>query len=135
MINNVFKVKNLHLGFTALIIIGVGLTYGINPSKILPLFFDFKVESVDLSNVFRALMGLYLCLAAYWILGILKPAHWRNATLLSTLFMGGLALGRIISVFLDGIPSFGFSFGTVLEIALMLWGIMNLNATRFMTAH
>ena len=57
--NNVFKIKNLHLGLTSLTVIGVGLTYGIYPNKILPFFFDFKVESIDLNNVFRAIMGSY----------------------------------------------------------------------------
>jgi hypothetical protein len=126
MKNDVFKVKNLHLGLSSLIVIAVGLAYGINSSKVLPFFFDFKVESIDLSNVFRALMGLYLGLATYWIIGIFKIKHWRNATLMSTIFMGGLAFGRIISIIFDGIPSFAFSIGTVLEIMFMIWGIRNL---------
>jgi hypothetical protein len=49
------------------------------------------VESVDLNIFFRAIMGLYLGLAKYWILGIIKPNHWLNATLTSTIFMGDLA--------------------------------------------
>jgi hypothetical protein len=126
MKNNILKVKNLHLGLSSLTIIGVGLAYGINPNKILPFFFDFKVESVDLNNVFRAIMGLYLGLGMYWIIGIFKPEHWRNATIISTIFMGGLAFGRIISILLDGIPSSPFSIGTVLEILFMTWGIRNL---------
>jgi hypothetical protein len=126
MKNNILKVKNLHLGLSSLTIIGVGLAYGINPNKILPFFFDFKVESVDLNNVFRAIMGLYLCLGMYWIIGIFKPEHWRNATIISTIFMGGLAFGRIISILLDGIPSSPFSIGTVFEILFMTWGIRNL---------
>ncbi|MFV8345451.1 DUF4345 domain-containing protein [Flavobacterium sp. ZB4P13] len=130
MKNNVFKLKNLHLGLSSLTVIEVGLTYGINPNKVLPFFFDFKVESIDLSNVFRALMGLYLGLAAYWIIGVFKAEHWRNATLVSTIFMGGLAFGRIISIIFDGIPSFAFSIGTVLEILFMIWGIRNLKTVK-----
>ena len=128
--NNVFKVKNLHLGLTSLTVIGVGLTYGIYPNKILPFFFDFEVESIDLNNVFRAIMGLYLSLGSYWIFGIFKPVHWKSATLISTIFMGGLAFGRITSILLDGIPSIPFSIGTVLEILFMIWGIVNLKTTK-----
>jgi hypothetical protein len=126
MKNNILKVKNLHLGLSSLTIIGVSLAYGINPNKILPFFFDFKVESVDLNNVFRAIMGLYLGLGIYWIIGVFNPEYWRNATIISTIFMGGLAFGRIISILLDGIPSSLFSIGTVLEILFMTWGIRNL---------
>ena len=126
MKNDVFKVKNLHLGMSSLTVIGVGFAYGISPNKILPFFFDFKVESIDLNNVFRAIMGLYLSLGMYWIFGIFKPEHWKSATLTSTIFMGGLAFGRIISILLDGTPSFPFSIGTILEIIFMIWGIKNL---------
>ena len=126
MENTVFKVKNLHLGLSSFIVIIAGLIYGTSPSIILPLFLDFKVESVDLNNVFRALMGLYLGLSVFWIIGIYKPEHWRNATLTSTIFMGGLAFGRIISILFDGIPSLAFSIGTLLEILFMIWGIRNL---------
>ncbi len=126
MKNSVYKLKNVHLGLSSLTVIGVGLAYGINPNQILPLFFDFKVESVDLSNIFRAIMGLYLALAFYWILGIFKSEYWVNATLISSIFMGGLAFGRIISIISDGIPSLPFSIGTILEILFMFWGITNI---------
>ncbi len=111
---------------SSLTVIGVGFTYGICPNRILPFFFDFEVNSIDLNNVFRAIMGLYLGLAFYWLIGIFKPEYWRNATLICIIFMGGLAFGRIISIILDGIPSLPFSIGTILEILLMFWGIRNL---------
>jgi len=123
---NNLKIKNLHLIVTSLTVIGVGLTYGIYPNKISPCFFDFKVESIDLNHVFRAIMGLYLGLAIYWIIGIFKPEHWKNATITSAIFMGGLAFGRIISILIDGIPSIAFSIGTVLEVLFMIWATWNL---------
>jgi hypothetical protein len=126
MKTSIYKFKNLHLGLSSLTVIGVGLTYGISPNQILPFFFDFKVESIDLNNVFRAIMGLYLGLAFYWLFGVFKTEYWRNATLISVIFMGGLAFGRIISIILDGIPSLPFSIGTILEILFMFWGIKNL---------
>jgi hypothetical protein len=71
-------------------------------------------------------MGLYLGLVSYWIVGIYKAEHWKNSTLTCTLFMGGLAIGRIISIIIDGIPSLAFSFETLAEIIFMLWGILSL---------
>ncbi|HAH55253.1 MAG TPA: DUF4345 domain-containing protein [Flavobacterium sp.] len=129
---SILKVKNMHLGLTSLTVIGVGLSYGISPNKVLPFFFDFKVESVDLNNVFRAIMGLYIGLAIYWLIGIFKPEHWWNATLISSIFMGGLAFGRIISILIDGIPSAPFSIGSALEISYMILGVFNLTTQKFL---
>ncbi|PCJ98323.1 MAG: hypothetical protein COA50_02125 [Flavobacteriaceae bacterium] len=122
------KVRNsiiLHLAISAAIVIVVGLIYGIYPSKIMPLVFDFKVESLELKNMLRAIMGLYLGLGIYWVIGIIKPAHWRTATLTNVIFMGGLAFGRTISTLFDGISE-QFTTALVLEILLMIWGIQNL---------
>lgn len=126
MSNQIITHKNLHLGITFITIGFVGLAYGICPGKILPLLFTFKVESVDLNHVFRATMGLYVGFATYWIIGIFKFEHWRNATLSSVIFMGGLAFGRMVSIIIDGLPSVAFLVGTVVELVLMLWGINNL---------
>ncbi|MFZ4635608.1 MAG: DUF4345 domain-containing protein [Saprospiraceae bacterium] len=126
MPNQIIRHRNLHLGITSIAIGFVGLTYGIYPGKVLPLLFTFKVESVDLNHVFRAIMGLYVGFATYWIIGIFKFEHWRNATLSSVIFMGGLAFGRLVSITIDGLPSVAFLVGTVVEILFMLWGINNL---------
>jgi hypothetical protein len=93
---------------------------------VLPFLFDFKVESVDLNHVFRAMMGLYLGFATYWVIGIFKLEHWRHATLSNIVFMGGLGLGRMASIIVDGLPSVAFLIGTVVEILFMLWGVLNL---------
>lgn len=124
--NQALRTWNLHLGIGSITICIVGLSYGLWPEKVLPFLFDFKVESVDLNHVFRAMMGLYLGFATYWIIGIFKEEHWRGATLSSIVFMGGLAIGRMVSILIDGIPSVVFLIGTVVEILFMLWGINNL---------
>lgn len=124
------KKKNLHLVISAIIIIVVALAYGLFPNTMLPILFDFKVESVDLNNVFRATMGLYTGMVALWVMGIFKPFLWRTATISNVFFMVGLASGRIISLLVDGVPSTSFSAGLALELALGLWGISNLNKYR-----
>ncbi len=121
--------KKLHLATSALIVSCVAFIYGFNPSKILPLVFDFNVESLELKNIFRAMMGLYLCIASYWIIGILKPHHWKSATISNIIFMGGLALGRIISTFIDGL-SLQYLPGLILELIFMFWGIINLKKAK-----
>ncbi len=114
-----------HLGISALIVISVGLLYGFAPSKFMPLVFNFNVESLELKNMLRAIMGLYLGFGIYWIVGIVKPSQWRTATLANVIFMGGLAFGRIISTLVDGISE-QFMGGLLLELIFMVWGIWNL---------
>ena len=105
----------------------VALAYGLSPNNILPKLFDFQVQTIDLKQTFRATMGLYLGMVALWVIGIFNPRHWRTATISSVFFMSGLAVGRIISLALDGIPSIYFSVGLALELTLAFWGIINLN--------
>ena len=101
------------------------LVYGANPGKFLPLIFDFQVDNLELKNIFRAVMGLYLAFAAYWVVGIRRPAHWRNATISNILFMGGLGAGRLVSTILDGVSP-AYTLGMILELLMMAWGIYNL---------
>jgi len=114
--------QNLHLIISSGIVIPVAFVYGLFPKTILPQLLDFSVETTDLANVFRAIMGLYLAFASLWILGILKSDYWKAATLSQVLFMLGLALGRILSVFLDGIPSPVFYYGILGELILGIFG-------------
>ncbi len=120
--------KKLHLGLSSFIVITVGIIYGANPTSILPYVFGFEVESLELKNIFRAIMGLYLAIGVFWIVGFVKPKYWHTATLANILFMGGLAFGRIVSTVFDGVSS-QFTIGLVLELFFMVWGIYNLNTS------
>ena len=117
--------KNAHLLVSAIIVIAAAFIYGLHPEKILPLFFGFKVEVLELINIFRAVMGLYLAFAGYWFLGVLNKCHWKNATITNVLFMGGLVFGRVLSTIFDGI-SLKYRIGLIGELILLLWGIYNL---------
>ena len=118
--------KNLHLAISVLLIVSIALVYGLLPDKILPELFDFTISTTDLSNIFRAMMGLYLGMAAFWIMGIIKSQIWVAATMANIFFMGGLAIGRIVSLLLDGTPDVYFLAGLFVETLLTVWGIRNL---------
>ena len=120
----------MHLIISVIIVTIISLTYGLFPNSILPNLFDFKVESTDLKQVFRATMGLYLGMVILWLTGIFKPRYWRTATIANVFFMVGLASGRIISLIIDGVPSIAFLVGLALELTLAFWGITNLNKYR-----
>ena len=118
--------QNLHLIISSGIVIPVAFVYGLFPKTILPQLLDFSVETTDLANVFRAIMGLYLAFAFLWILGMLKPDYWKAATISNILFMAGLGFGRIISLLLDGFPSAVFLIGTAGELVLAIFGMIQL---------
>lgn len=124
--NSYLKSKNLHLLLSVIFITPVALVYGLQPSVVLPELFDFKVDTIDLTNIFRAQMGLYLLMSCFWAISIIKPKFWITATITNILFMGGLATGRLISVVVDGAPSIYFLIGVILEFALTFWGLRNL---------
>ena len=114
--------KGLQLGLSAIIVISVSLVYGGNPSLLLPYVFGFEVEAIDLKNMLRAIMGLYIAFGCYWVYGLVKPKYWRSATISNVLFMGGLAAGRVISTIFDGVSD-QFMVGLVLEAIFLIWGI------------
>ncbi len=114
--------QNVHLLLSSIIVIAAALVYGLSPSTVLPELFDFQVQTPDLSNVFRAIMGLYLAFALFWVVGMLRPNLWKAATFSQILFMGGLAFGRILSLFFDGVPSTLFAAGTIGELILAVFG-------------
>ena len=119
------KFKNLQLILSAAIVISVSFVYGGNPSVFLPQVFGFEVQALELKNILRAIMGLYIAFGSFWVIGILKPSYWRFATLTNILFMGGLSFGRIISTLFDGVSP-QFTVALVLEILFFFWGIYNL---------
>ncbi len=120
------KKQHFHLILSIAIVVPVAITYGLMPEGILQEVLHFKVEATNLANIFRAIMGLYLGMATFWIIGILYPTYWKAATLVNILFMGGLAFGRIISMVVDGQPSIIFSAGVIGELVLAGWGVYNL---------
>jgi Domain of unknown function (DUF4345) len=115
--------KNLHLIISVLIVIPAALFYGLFPNETLPVLFDFEVQSTDLKNVFRAILGLYLAFSALWVLGILKSDIWKMATLSNFIFMIGLVSGRMLSMILDGIPSPAFFYGIIGELILAIFAL------------
>ena len=120
------KKKNLHLVTSVLVIFPIAFVYGFIPNGFLKEIMHVNADTIDLSSVFRAIMGLYIALAVFWYLGIRKPGYWTAATMSNILCLGGLAVGRIGSLLSDGIPSPVFIAGLFAEGLLAIWGILNL---------
>ncbi len=116
--------KNLHLLVSLLIVVPTGLIYG-SPS-ILSRQLDIQVNTIDLSNLLKANMCLYLGISVVWVLGIWKTNYWKRATELNILFMLTLAIGRAFSMVMDGFPTDGFVFGIIAECILGFYSIYQL---------
>ena len=95
--------KNLHLLVSIWIVVPTAIIYG-SPS-ILPKQLDIQVNTVDLSNMLKAIMGLYLGMSFVWFLGIRNAKYWKIATQLNILFMLSLGVGRVLSMITDGLPT------------------------------
>ncbi|MBC8883371.1 DUF4345 domain-containing protein [Flavobacterium piscinae] len=87
----------------------------------MPVLLDFEVHSTDLKSVFRAIMGLYIAFSLFWIVGIFNSNFWKASTLSNGIFMSGIAIGRIVSLFFDGKASDLFFFGFFGEAVLGLF--------------
>lgn len=108
----------------------IALSYGAVPGTSLPYLFGLTVDGVNVTHIFRAIMGLYLALVVYWIVGafnddLTAPALWSLVV-----FMLGLAAGRAVSLLLDGIPHWLLIGYLLAEIAFGIVGLRLLNVRK-----
>jgi len=82
----------------------VALSYGVAPARSLPWLFGIDATGVNAQHVFRAIMGLYLAMICFWIAGALRPSVRIPALWSLIVFMIGLGVGRLFSLFVDGWP-------------------------------
>ena len=118
--------KNLNLLLSGIIVIFAGIVYGGHPTFVMPELLGFEVNDLELKNMLRAVMGIYLGIGAYWLIGAFKPKFWFGATLSNVLFMGGISFGRIVSTLFDGVSPL-FTPALILELLFFGWGLYNLN--------
>ena len=119
-------IHKIHLIISVLIVVPVSIFYGFDPDS----QFDIHLNTIDEHNFFKAIMGLYLGFSTLWILGFFKPTYLKTAILTNMFFMLGLGSGRLLSLFLDGTPTFGYIFGTIAELFLgfySFWLLTNKN--------
>lgn len=116
------KSESFFLIFVAAGVFPVALTYGVNPQVTLAYLYDIEVNSANLSNIFRAIMGLYIALNVFWIIGAFKKTLLLPAMWSLTIFMTGIGLGRMLSLFIDGIPYPAFIIYMLLEFIFAIFG-------------
>ena len=118
------KIRQIFLLIAAIGLIPIALTYGLMPQKSLDYLFNISVTETSNLHIFRAVMGLYLALSLFWITGVIK-VQVRQAALYSlVVFMLGLAVGRILSLIVDGSPHWLLVVYLVLELGFGFLGLL-----------
>ena len=121
------KKESLFLILVAISLIPLGITYGAHPSlNLLPISFldEVEINSSDHANIFSGIMGLYVTMAIFWILGALKKSLTIPALWSLVIFMTGIGAGRAISMIADGMPSGPYLLFLLLEVIFALIGFM-----------
>ncbi|WP_298755628.1 DUF4345 domain-containing protein [uncultured Psychroserpens sp.] len=116
-------IHKIHLIISVVIVVPVAFLYAFYPESQFELF----PKTIDEHNFYKAVMGLYLGFSILWFIGIVKPNYLKTALISNIIFMLGLGLGRVLSIILDGQPSFGYTFGTIAELCLGIYGFWVLN--------
>jgi hypothetical protein len=124
------RLMQAYLLFIAIGLVPIALSYGIDPAGVLPKVLDITVEGVDQTQIFRALMCLYLACSAFWAIAAFTPAWRRAAVVWGVFFMLSLAAGRAISLLVDGPASRLLDVYLGLEIVGGLLGLAVLASAR-----
>jgi hypothetical protein len=122
------KLMQLFLLGTALLIVPIALNYGLFPAKSLPLFLTIPELSTDQTHIYRGVMCLYLGGGLFWAVSAFKPEWQRVAVITAIGFAWSIAVGRVISLIVDGWPSPLLLIYLGIEIAAGLLGLAVLAA-------
>lgn len=126
------RVQQLFLLAMSIGLFPVALSYGAMPEASLPLLYGINEPDLPTRHVFRAVMGLYLGMIAFWLGGALRPALRIPALWTIFVFVSGIALGRMLSLGLDGWPGPLLVFYLIAEIGLAAtsWTLINKASNR-----
>jgi hypothetical protein len=113
----------LYLLFLVVVLVPIALSYGVDPASVLPKFINITVAGTDQTQIFRALMCLYLGTAAFWAMAAFMPAWQRTAVVWAVFFTFSIAVGRAISLIVDGPASRLLDIYLALEIMGGLLGL------------
>jgi uncharacterized protein DUF4345 len=117
----------LFLLVAGVFLIPVALSYGVVPAATLPKFMNVTVEGTDQTHIFRALGCLYLGMSTFCIIAAFTP-EWRHVAVIWAVFFAySLAIGRILSLISDGMPSPMLLFYLVVELVVGTWGLFVLS--------
>ena len=80
------KLQSIFLFVAVLGLTPIALSYGYAPAISLDYLFGIDASPINVTHIFRAVMGLYLALALFWIAGALLKKYPRLAVLIKIIF-------------------------------------------------
>jgi hypothetical protein len=91
---------------------------------------NVTVEGTDQTHIFRALGCLYLGMSTFCIIAAFTP-EWRHVAVIWAVFFAySLAIGRILSLIVDGMPSRILLLYLAVELAVGTCGLFVLARER-----
>lgn len=94
----------LLLSFATICIIA--LLYGVSPQWFFEtMLVGASAPSVDQSHILRAVMTLYVGFGLFWLYCAFSDRYRDAGIVVLAVLCGGLVVGRILSVVIDGMPS------------------------------
>jgi hypothetical protein len=101
----------------------IALSYGVDPANVLPKLLGFPVEAPNETQIFRALMCLYLGMCVFCALAAFRSQWQHVAMIWAIIFMASLATGRVLSIILDGMPASLLNWYLMVEAAMAGFGL------------
>ena len=117
------NLRQIFLLIAAIGLVPIALSYGLIPQRSLSYLLDISVSDTNTIHIFRSVMGLYLALALFWIMGAFNIEIRQAAIYSLIVFMLGLAAGRVLSLVVDGIPDWLLMVYLVLELGFGFLGV------------
>jgi hypothetical protein len=99
------QLKKAFLIFSFVAVSIFGLMYGISPRWYAATFVGITDLQLNFAHIFRALAALYIALAAFWLYAASHEEYTQAGILTAIIFAGGNALGRCVSLAIDGQPA------------------------------
>lgn len=113
--------KKTYLILTALTLTLMGLIFALDPNRYLAGFGAAFNEPNQL-HVIRSFGGFYLGFAGYLLMASRKENLVEGAVLGTALVMSGFLVGRIVSLWVDGLPDPKLWVSLVIELIFAIWG-------------
>lgn len=117
------QIKKAFLIFSFFAVTIFGLLYGVSPRWYAATFLGITDLSPNWAHILRAVTGLYLALAAFWLYAAFNDKYRDAGILTAILFAGGIATGRCVSLILDGQPAPALLLYLAAELGVVLVGL------------
>jgi hypothetical protein len=118
------QIKKAYLTMASVAVTIIALLYGISPAWYASTFLGIADLNLNVAHILRAVTGLYLALAAFWLYSAFNDKYRNTAVLTTILFAGGLAVGRCVSLIVDGQPAPVLLVYGAMEIAVVIAGYL-----------